>query len=353
MQNNLIFSLKEKKKHWNLGNFRIYKAHEDIITDISWAPGGKSFVTTSADCVKWWTINGKLIKKIKNSSWRVVTNIEWAPNAGYLIGVSESCCPLIWRKYTSDTFNPIIMGRNELIYSLAWSPDCECLSAALQDGSIIIFDIGGKMIGRLNRHSPMTCCNLQWSKNNKLLAATTTDHEILIIDEKGNIIDKCCNHDDRIDDIGWLHDNKTLGIVYHDLMIAIWNIYTNEFKFFQINESNDKYRSNRIYWNPTGEKLAISSMNPKIWILDSAAGIIKTLKTHKNIISHLAWSPDGRYLASPSYDMTIGIHNNQGKLERILIGHKSAVTNASWSPDGKYIATSSLDGMLCLWNIRI
>jgi hypothetical protein len=110
---------------------------------------------------------------------------------------------------------------------------------------------------------------------------------------------------------------------------------------------------NEIVFSPDGKMLASTGFDNMIKLWDVGAGIeLRTLKGHRERVTHVAFSPDGKMLASGSEDWTVRLWDiNTGREIHILTGHRELVTSIAFSPDGKILASSSRDGKMKLWDM--
>jgi WD40 repeat protein len=114
----------------------------------------------------------------------------------------------------------------------------------------------------------------------------------------------------------------------------------------------------RVAFSPDGSRIAASSADKSVKILDLATGReLFKLRGHTEVVRNLAFSPDGGRLASASgrWDSRepgqLKIWNlANGNLLLDLTGHTAEVNSVAFGPDGRILVSGSLDGTIKLWD---
>ena len=110
-----------------------------------------------------------------------------------------------------------------------------------------------------------------------------------------------------------------------------------------------------IRWSPDGKRLAASSQDGTVVILDpdnSDRELI--LGNHTGHAKDLAWSPDGRRLATCSSDRTIKIWDTTSGVQTLSFeAHDVSVMCLAWSPDGKQLVSAGGDGLIKFWDASL
>ncbi|HXJ66182.1 MAG TPA: AAA family ATPase, partial [Actinomycetota bacterium] len=104
-------------------------------------------------------------------------------------------------------------------------------------------------------------------------------------------------------------------------------------------------------FSPDGGRLAISTFQGWIHVVDVATGAEVYSVRHEFDALDVDWSPDGRWLATSSSDGTVAIRDaGTGEIE-FSLPHDSAVLAADWSPDSTRVVTGGGDGFVKVWEI--
>lgn len=156
-------------------------------------------------------------------------------------------------------------------------------------------------------------------------------------------------HTNRVTEIVFSPDGKTLASASEDRTIRIWDVATGTLNHTL---SGHNYRIYSVAFSPDGATLASGDSNGKIRLWDAKLGQYKvTLEGHHSGINSLSFSSDGMTLASGSSDRTIRLWNaTTGVYKVTLEGHTESINTVVYSSDGKVLASGSSDRTIRLWD---
>ncbi len=156
-------------------------------------------------------------------------------------------------------------------------------------------------------------------------------------------------HTNRITELVFSSDGKTLASASEDRMIRLWDVAKGTHKH-TLSGHNSYIHS--IAFSPDGSTLASGSQNGKIRLWNATTGQYRvTLEGHQSYIYSLAFSPDGKTLVSGSGDQTIRLWDAATRQYRVTLeGHTESVNSVVFSPDGKTLASGSSDRTVRLWD---
>jgi WD40 repeat protein len=223
---------------------------------------------------------------------------------GMNIHVLREHCPMAKKEFKKTDGTPVpgvtlrltLVGHQDRIGRMAWSPDGYYLASPSDDGTINIWDISAKShqtLGEPNDAksdkwiSEIYC--VSWSPDGKIIASGSSDHDV-----------------------------------------KLWNVKTGQ----QTKLLKGHYELvTSLSWSPDGSMLASGSDDRSVIIWDAKTGkVLQTFDEHNNWVTSVVWSPDGKRLASGSGDAVIRIWDiESNKLSRQLRGHTERVTNLVWT----------------------
>ena len=156
-------------------------------------------------------------------------------------------------------------------------------------------------------------------------------------------------HSDRVYDVVFSPDSKTLASGSGDKAIKLWRVADGS---LITTLSGHSGWVSSVAFSPDGKTLATGSVDKTIKLWRVADGsLITMLSGHSDGMSSVAFSPDGKTLASGSGDKTIKLWR---VADRILIttlsGHSDLVYSVAFSPDGRTLASGSSDKTIKLWD---
>ncbi len=111
--------------------------------------------------------------------------------------------------------------------------------------------------------------------------------------------------------------------------------------------------SNDLAFNSNGTRLAIASVDNRVWLMDPASGsVVRTLVGHSAAVNQVVFSPNGRWLLSGGDDGVLIRWDATSGARLVSLGDSvlGNVTGLILNPAGTRFASSSGVGVLKLWN---
>ena len=300
--------------------------HKDWVTNVSFSPNGKLFVSASNDkTIKIYQITNtdfQLIKTIENHT-DYVTCISFSKNGKFLATGSFDKSVIIY-KIIDTSFQIIkkLKDHNGAIRSIDFSSDGKFLATGSSDNNVNIYKITNEkfyLFKTIKEHNNIVW-DISFSPDSKFLAScsgytgnggSVKIHQI--INTNFQLIKTLTNHNYEIQSVAFSHDSKTFATGSENNLINIYKIIDTNFQ------------------------------------------LIKTLTDHKSNVRSINFSPEGDFLASGSYDKTVKIYQNNStgfNLIKTLSDHNSSVRNISFSPNGLFLATSSSDTTVNIYKLK-
>jgi|SRR5579864_6991745 len=243
------------------------------------------------------------------------------------------------------------LGANDIVSSVAWSPNGTRLVTANMDKTAKIWDVTtGKELFALFGHRD-AISSVVWSPDGMQLATASLDHMTKVWDAgTGKEVLTLAGHPESVNSVAWDRDSKRLATASSDQTARVWDGATGK-QLLTLVGHRGVVKS--VTWSPNGKRLATGSWDQTAKIWDAATGKeLLTLEGHSGPIEGVAWNQDGRRLATASVGGTVKVWDVEtGKDSLTLNCHHGSVTSVAWSPNGKRLATTSDDGTAKVWDV--
>ncbi|GAP50127.1 hypothetical protein [Streptomyces azureus] len=256
--------------------------------------------------------------------------------------------------------------------SVAYAPDGRTLAGGGHDGTVRLWDTGGRPLGAPLRLGTDRVGAVAFAPAGRDLLAATGDGGVIRLwdvrdrEHPRTLGRPLVSHDEEnIVSAAFAPDGRTLATAGDDGTVRLWDV-TDPARPAPLGEpaaaDDSEDRSVRaVTFAPDGNTLATAGYDGtvRMWRYGGNDGITplgKPLRAHTAPVWTLAFSPDGRTLATAGFDETVRLWDasRPGRLTSLgepLTGHTAPVMSVAFSPDGETLASAGEDDAPLLWNV--
>ncbi|KEP45652.1 putative vegetative incompatibility protein HET-E-1 [Rhizoctonia solani 123E] len=245
-----------------------------------------------------------------------------------------------------------------LVYSLAISPDGNCIASSCHNGSVFVYDIhtgAVVVVGPFQGHTG-SVWSVVFSPDGRHIASGSTDQTAIVWDaQTGRIVTGPLHkHTDKVWSVTFSPDGRRLVSGSNDKTIIVWDTYTGVIALGPLKGHSDEIYS--VAFSPDGQLIASCSVDQtiRLWDASTGAAFAEPLRGHTDQVRMVAFSPDESRLASCSYDRTIRVWDIKSgtTIGSPFTGHTDSVWSIAFSHDGRWIASGGLntDNNIIVWD---
>ncbi len=292
----------------------------------------------------------------------LVRSVAFSPDGSYVISGSADNTIKIWDVSTGKEISTF-SGHSRRVNSVAFSPDGQYVVSVSNDRTIKLWDVStGKEIHTLTATSSyVSVTSAAFSPDGRYMASGSMCRTVRIWDvSTGSQIHRL-RLPDGVKSLDFSPDGQYLvagSFSFYYSTIKLFDVSTGK----EIQTLTDKVRSSieSVAFSPDGQYILASvrdtphgGITGRIKLWDVSTGKeIQTLTGHERTVYSVAFSPDGRYVISGSADNTIKLWDvSTGKEIRTLSGHRNNVLSVAFSPNGQYVVSGSADNTIKLWYV--
>lgn len=238
--------------------------------------------------------------------------------------------------------------------ALAAAPAGSLVAAALEDGTVRIFDAKTfRGVKNLAKH-PQPAYAITWSSDGSLIATGDESARIFIEDANtGRLIRQYRTHTKGIQKLSFNRDHSTLISTGKDDAIHVYDLKSPKAKQARIILGKGVNLYGAVF-NPQALNLfAVGTLSAGGRVYDSNTGNTQGFLTDPDQqgIFDASYNPAGTRLVTAGRDGS-GMLWDAKKMSKLngLRGHTDWVVNAIFSPNGNFVATSSSDRTVKIWN---
>jgi WD40 repeat protein len=280
----------------------------------------------------------------------VVRSVAFSPDGKRLASASGDGSVILWNVEYRRPLTTL-KGQKGAVYSVAFSPDGKLLASAGRDATVVLWDLASSQPRPLLGSHKAPVSSVAFSPDGRLLASGSWDSTIILWDVGSRKpLRSLKAHTAPIWSIAFSPNGKLLASASEDRTAILWNV-ENAKPVVRLKGHQDEVLG--VAFSPDGKLLATASRDQTVilWDVQSRKTIIP-LKNHQDAVLHVSFSPDGKRLASASRDQTVILWDIDSRKEiETLAGHRDTVLDVTFSPDGKRLASAGWDRAVILWDV--
>ncbi|KIK41433.1 hypothetical protein CY34DRAFT_13061 [Suillus luteus UH-Slu-Lm8-n1] len=248
-----------------------------------------------------------------------------------------------------------IIHANDVVWSVAMSPDGKRIACGLRDGTIQVWDIetGEALYAPLRGHTDYVR-SVTFSPDGRRIASGSDDKTVRVWDAKtGEALGSPLQgHTSWILSVAISPDGKRIVSGSLDNTIRVWNMETYEAFGAPLQGHTDWVLCLAI--SSDGKRIVSGSMDStiRVWDMETGEALGAPLQGHTKPVRCVAISTDGMRIVSGSDDNTIRVWDMEtGKaLDAPLQGHAGSVMSVAILSDRNRIVSGSSDQTVQVWD---
>lgn len=236
--------------------------------------------------------NGFAVKLMLQKRGDVINERSWSPDGRILATIIQNIIEL-WDLEKNKPLGRLI-GHNDQILDIEWSPDGTRLASGSKDYSIRIWDISDcKSLFKLSRHTQHVI-GVTWDVNGQYLISIARDNSLCFWNvQRGTLVQRVEIIISDSDRIAWSSDRRYVALYHLDNYLRVWETNSG-LQVLQVEQTAD---ISSLCWVPGKNMLAIGTQYHNVHIFDVVQKRnVRLLEGFNSFINILTFTSDGKFL---------------------------------------------------------
>jgi WD40 repeat protein len=272
-------------------------------------------------------------------------SLAWSPNGNW---IAVSGVPGI-RLYTSN-LQLVTALTNDVITSIAWSPDSRSLASTGRDKAVKIWNVASRSVTHTLHGHTKTVMSVAWNPTGKLIASGGADNTIRIWNASIGASTVTITTPQNIRVVAWSPDGTKIagagGDAQHASGIQVWNASTGTL-IRNLQDSEMLRPVTALAWSPDSAKLASVSYRATVWNVSAGTESIRYLNQFSSINS-LSWSFSGNKIVSASNDPSLDVWDPNTGNTIVSFPNPGIVSFVVWHPNGSKVAVIAVNASMSI-----
>jgi WD40 repeat protein len=328
---------------------------------------GKSMIAAqgSSTAITLWDLDKReRIPGIFEGYEDVVRSMALSPDGNTLVFGNYDGSLMFWDVNRQQFLERSIQAHSDIINDLAFSPDGEIIVSVSADQTIRLWDaVSHEEIGGPFAMLGAEISDVDFHPEGRLFATACADGSITLwsLDAKSSLIQVLSGHDDRVWDADFTTDGQVIASAGADENIHIWDVSGQPQLIRSL--QGDIGQIYALDFSPDDTLLAVGGqLGIQVWDWHTGEQILALMDGHSAPVIGLEFSPDGSVMASGGMDSMIVLWDvgTGSIIGEPLEGHHATVNDLEFSPNGEILASVGCayeyeeyceGGELILWNL--
>jgi len=338
------------------------------VLDLVFMPNGETFISSheyldsggmiSGELREWDPLTLELVDSIPQIFTLPYSNLIITPDGKYMISAQQSSTSIsLWDLELKERVPDVFEGYEDVVRSMAVSPDGNLLMFGNYDGSLMFWDLNLQRFleERIQAHTDIVN-DLAFSPDGEMFVSVSVDQTIRLWDATSfqEIGEPFATQGAEVSDVDFHPDGELFATACADGNVRLWSPNARSSLIQALSGHSERVWD--LDFTSDGETIASASADEtlSIWDISGEPQLIRSLRGSIGQIYTLDFSPDDSMLAAGGQlGIQIWDWKTGEQIQSFMDGHTAPIINLEFNPDGTVLASGGMDAMILLWDVAL